>query len=149
MIMIKAMGRFLLLLVLCSMLVYAPEIFHAVSGPYSVALPERILLRIVLSTDSESAQLIHKAVNAYAKDHPSVHLRMVQLSEQQLSELPAPYPDVIICAPALASRLPAGFTPVPDSSMPLCVFLQERLPAASAAFASYIIEAAQSAASEI
>ena len=151
MIMIKAIGRFFLLLILCVMLVYAPEIFSAVSKPYLITVPERVLLRIALSTGGESSELIHKAINIWQKDHPSIHFRVTQLSTQQLSQLHSPYPDVIVCMQASASQVPSGFIPAEGSGAPLCVFLQERSPLTAAVFASYIIEATavQSAASEI
>ncbi|MBQ7886807.1 MAG: hypothetical protein IJ313_07955 [Clostridia bacterium] len=140
--MIKTLLRFSLLIVLCCLFVYAPEIFSAVSAPYLSAAPERVLLRIALCCDGETSDLLSKAISAYQKEYPSVHLRVTQVSDQQLSALPYPYPDVVVCPQPLAAQLPAVFTPAAGGQTLLCAVSPDSKAAQAAAqFAAYIDEA--------
>ena len=112
------MARFLLrasaLLVLGALLVFAPELLAVVSAPYSVSAPERILLRVALCTqDAEASASFYKALNAYQKRFPAVHLRVLRLDAQQLAALTDPLPDVYCCPVDQAGCLPPS---VPLSS---------------------------------
>ena len=111
MVLFKAMLRFLALLMLSCMIVYAPEILSAVSAPYAAAAPTRMLLRIALCCDEQSADAIYPLLNAYQKKYPSVHLRITQRSAQQLTSMQPPYPDVILC------RDPSSIAPPPVFSL--------------------------------
>lgn len=51
--MLKPLGQAAALILLCALLVYAPEIYTAVSGPFSLSTPERVLLRVVLCTQDD------------------------------------------------------------------------------------------------
>ena len=107
MIMIKAIGRFLLLLLICLLLVYAPEITAHVSRPYALRDSQRVLLRIPLCCeDEQTASSIYKAISAYQKAHPFIHLRITRISKEQLSTTQPPYPDVFLLPHALAAQVP-------------------------------------------
>ena len=90
------MLRFLALLILSCMIVYAPEILSAVSAPYPISTSNRELLRIVLCCDKQSTDAIRSLLNAYQQQNPSVHLRITQHSPEQLRSIQPPYPDVIL-----------------------------------------------------
>lgn len=146
MIMIKALLRFSLLLALCALFVYAPEILSSVSAPYSLSAPERVLLRIAMCYDSETSALLHDAISAYQKQYPFVHLRVTHISEEQLHQVSSPYPDVVLCPLALAVQLPSGFAPTAQASPAdhtlLCaVSPDSHADAAAAELAAYIDEA--------
>ena len=54
--MFKRLCQLLAVAILGALLVYAPEIFTAVSAPYRVSTPSRVLLRVVLCCeDSDTA----------------------------------------------------------------------------------------------
>ncbi|MGN0996309.1 MAG: hypothetical protein ACI4PG_05340 [Candidatus Ventricola sp.] len=105
--MTHSLARAAALLALCALLVYAPEILTVVSAPYSTRTPERVLLRVVLCTqDAEASASFYKALSAYQKDAPAVHLRVQRVDAQQLAALSEPLPDVFCCSADQAARLP-------------------------------------------
>ena len=129
--MTRSLARAAALLVLCALLVFAPEILHVVSAPYSVCPPERVLLRVALCTqDAETSSSFYKALSAYQKDVPAVHLRVQRVDAQQLAALSEPLPDVYCCSADQADSLPpciplAGTQEVqyvyhPEAGEPLC-----------------------------
>ena len=137
MIMIKALFRIPLLVMLCFLLVYAPEICSSVSAPYSLAMPERTLLRVALHGDSDASKQIQKAIDTYQKAHPSVHMRITALSNQQLTP---PYPDVIVSAAPHFAHLPPSFTSAACGTAVRVYTSEEGSPAVHE-FALYIVEA--------
>ena len=141
MIMLRTLCRFFVLLALGSLFVYAPEILRTVSAPYQLAAPERILLRVTLCCGSEASPLANKAITAYQKDHPTVHLRITGVDAQQLPHLFSPYPDVILCTQQTAAQLPADFIHAAGNSVWLCAASPDCTSPAAAEFAAYIIEA--------
>ena len=145
MIMIKAIGRFTLLVLLCLMFVYAPEILSAVSAPYAVSAPQRVLLRIALCCEDETAiSSLYKTLSAYQKTDPAVHLRVTRASADQLASISSPYPDVILCPDGFAAQLPAGFS-IPyteaNAGMLCAVFTGSESHKTAAEFAAYLYEA--------
>ena len=105
--MTRSLARAAALLVLCALLVFAPEILHVVSAPYSVRPPERVLLRVALCTqDAETSASFYKALSAYQKDTPAVHLRVQRVDAQQLAALSEPLPDVYCCSSTQSGALP-------------------------------------------
>lgn len=83
------------LLILCVLLVYAPEIYIAVSGPTVSQPTPRVLLRIALCTqDAESAASFYRALSEYRKLHGTVHLRVLRVDADQLAAMSEPLPDV-------------------------------------------------------
>ncbi len=95
--MIRQIFRVGALLVLCALLVYAPELIASVRAPYGVITPDRILLRIALCTsDSDAASAFLKEVSSYQKEHSSVHLRVTRVQADQISQLPDPQPDLVV-----------------------------------------------------
>ena len=85
---------------LSAMLVFAPEIFTAVSTPYQVSTRDRVLLRVVLcSQDADAASAVYDALEAFRKEHPAVHLRVTRADEAQLAALSGPPPDVYVYPP--------------------------------------------------
>ena len=151
MIMIKTLGRFILLLIVCLLLVYAPEILTTVSAPYSMESPGRSLLRIALCCeDAQIVSSIYKTVSAYQKEHPTVHLRITRTDESQLSDLREPYPDVIIVPQELSGVLPADALVQPAQPALCAALCTSRAYQAAVDFCSYIHESfsAQSAAAD-
>ncbi|MBE5799678.1 MAG: hypothetical protein E7321_06980 [Clostridiales bacterium] len=140
--MIKTMGRFALLVLLCLMFVYAPEILTAVSAPYAVSTPQRALLRIALCCEDEAAvSSLYKLLSAYQKAYPAVHLRVTRTAPDQLSK---PYPDVVLCPDACSSRLPIGFSvlhPSPASDLLCAVLSDSESHKVASEFAAYLYEA--------
>lgn len=136
--MFKCLCRFSLLALLSALLVYAPEILSGISPPYSIAAPQRILLRVALCS-SEVPDSLSSAISAYQKQYPHVHLRITRLSEEQMRSMPSPYPDVILCSPSSAHLLPHRFTAMHASQTLLhtAVLTSSRSQAADA-FAAYI-----------
>ena len=108
--MIKAILRFVMLLMLSCMIVYAPEIFRSVSAPYSLAAPSRALLRIALCCDTQHSSAMHSLINAYQKQYPHVHLRVAHFSQEQLFAMQPPYPDVVLCSCIPPVPLPSVFS---------------------------------------
>ena len=148
MVLFKAILRFLALLMLSCIIVYAPEILSAVSVPYAVSAPSRTLLRIALCCDKQSADAIYSLFNTYQKQYPNTHLRITQLSPERLSSMRPPYPDVILCDDPSAVTLPPVFSlaesiELPFAAQPAIYVVSQRNAAnsASAHFAAYINEA--------
>ena len=148
MLLFRSLLRFSLLLLLCALLVYAPEILCASSRPYSLAAPQRVLLRIALCCDSEAASHLQRRISDYQKLFPHVHLRITQISEDRLAAMSAPYPDIVLCSESLGSELVPAFecaacyVPFQGGQPILCALSHEQ-PAnkAALAFAAYIDEA--------
>jgi len=139
--MLKNLCRLSLLILLCFLLVYAPEIFSGIGAPYSLAAPQRILLRIALCSASAPDSLA-AALNAYQKQHPHVHLRITRLSEEQLLNMAQPYPDVILYTAASAPMLPEGFAAAQASQTSLHAATRDSQGSQTAEeFAAYIDEA--------
>ena len=106
--MIKNGLRILCCALLCALLVYAPEIYTAVSTQYPVAQPQRILLRVSLCTqDATAEKAILSALQLYMKEVPTIHLRITRPSTDDLFSQPDPQPDLFI--------FPAGL-PTPSST---------------------------------
>lgn len=100
---------------LCALLVYAPEIYTAISDPYEPASAARVLLRIALCTqDAESADAFYDALTIYMKQSPTVHLRVTREGAQQLFSLPSPQPDVFVFSDTLTCDAAQRFAPVSD-----------------------------------
>ena len=98
---------------LSAMLVFAPEIFTAVSTPYQVSTRDRVLLRVVLcSQDADAASAVYDALEAFRKEHPAVHLRVTRADEAQLSALADPPPDVYVYPPQAALSPEGLFRPL-------------------------------------
>ena len=95
--MLKPFCQATALILLCALLVYAPEIYTAVSGPFALSTPERVLLRVVLCTqDDETLSSFYSALTEYQRSHPAVHLRIVRTDSAHLYPLDAPLPDVYL-----------------------------------------------------
>ena len=89
--MLKPFCQATALILLCALLVYAPEIYTAVSGPFALSTPERVLLRVVLCTqDDETLSSFYSALTEYQRSHPAVHLRIVRTDSAHLYTLDAP-----------------------------------------------------------
>lgn len=126
--MLKRLSQAAALIVLCVLLVYAPEIFKAVSGPYQSSTPKRILLRVVLCTqDADAASSFYKALSGFRKAHPSYHLRVTRADAGQMLALTEPLPDVYLFpsdieqAPALMPErlfLPLSVPQEADDAVP-------------------------------
>lgn len=111
--MLKPLGQAAALILLCALLVYAPEIYTAVSGPFSLSTPERVLLRVVLCTqDDETVASFYSDLTQYQKLHPAVHLRVVRTDAAQLSGLQAPLPDVYLFEEDSVLPQAQGFHPL-------------------------------------
>ncbi len=95
--MIKTGLRILCCALLCALLVYAPEIYTAVSTQYTVKQPRRILLRVSLCTqDAAAEKAILNALQLYMKEFPSIHLRITRPSADELFSQPDPQSDLFI-----------------------------------------------------
>ena len=95
--MIKTGLRILCCALLCALLVYAPEIYSAVSTQYPVAQPQRILLRVSLCTqDAAAEKAILSSLQLYMKEFPTIHLRITRPSTDDLFSQPDPQPDLFI-----------------------------------------------------
>lgn len=98
--MIKKTFHAAALLVLCALLVYAPELLASVSAPYGVHTDERALLRIALCTESDDdASAFYRAVSSYQKETGALHLRVTRVSPDRIAALPAPGPDLYVFSP--------------------------------------------------
>jgi len=144
--MIKSLLRFFLAFLLCCLLVYAPEILSRVSSPYALTAPERTLLRIALLCDDDVSVYLNKVINAYQKQYPQVHLRVTQFQADLLFHITLPYPDIILCSPAISQQLPAAFScgesPAFASDELVCALYADSLSRSAAAeFAAYIYDA--------
>ena len=85
------------LAILSALLVYAPEIFTAVSAPYRVSTQSRVLLRVVLCCeDGDAASSLYSALEDFRKAQPAMHLRVVRADASQLDALAEPLPDVYL-----------------------------------------------------
>lgn len=103
MFMLRRFSQAAALIVLCVLLVYAPELFAAVSAPYHPTVPERSLLRVVLcTTDTEAASSFYKALDAFKKARPGVHTRVTRADAQQMHSLSEPLPDVYLFSDTLS-----------------------------------------------
>ena len=84
--MLKPFCQATALILLCALLVYAPEIYTAVSGPFALSTPERVLLRVVLCTqDDETLSSFYSALTEYQRSHPAVHLRIVRTDRSRIT----------------------------------------------------------------
>ena len=98
--MLKKLFRAAALVILCLLLVYAPELVVAVRASYGMQQSPRVLLRIALYTqDSEAASAFYRAVSSYQKENRSLHLRITRVSPGRMAELPAPHPDLYAFSP--------------------------------------------------
>ena len=98
--MLKRLFRAAALLLLCTLLVYAPELLASVRAPYGVKTDRRVLLRIVLCTqDSDAASAFYKAISSYQRAHRSLHLRITRTAPDRISSLPSPKPDLYVFSP--------------------------------------------------
>ena len=98
--MLKKLFRAAALVILCLLLVYAPELLAAVRAPYSVTTGNRVLLRIALCTqDRDAASAFDRAVSSYIKENRAVHLRVTRVSPGSLGSLPEPHPDFVVFSP--------------------------------------------------
>ncbi len=114
--MLKRFFQAAALFLLGALLVYAPEIFVAVSGPYALTTPERVLLRIVLCTqDADTLSSFYKALPGYQKTHPAVHLRVIRADEQQLTQMSEPLPDVYLFSQDVSLPLQSLFLPLEEA----------------------------------
>lgn len=101
--MLKTVPQLLCALVLCALLVYAPEIYTAVSAPYTMEQPRRVLLRVALCpADDASEEALLNALNIYMKEFPSVHLRIALHDEAALFAQSDPQADVFVFPAALS-----------------------------------------------
>ena len=120
--MLKAFLRSCAFLVLALLLVCAPELYAAVSAPYSISVPERLLLRISLCTqDMGSADAFLRELSVYMKEHPSVHIRVNRVAESELFSLSAPQPDLLIFSPSI-QYVPSRFIAFEPSQSPVILF---------------------------
>lgn len=111
--MLKPFCQAAALILLCALLVYAPEIYTAVSGPFALSTPERVLLRVVLCTqDDETLSSFYTALTGYQRSHPAVHLRIVRTDSAHLYTLDAPLPDVYLLTESDFSTPQALFWPL-------------------------------------
>lgn len=95
--MFKTVLRLLGCCVLCVLLVYAPEIYTAVSAPYAQALPQRVLLRVSLcAPDAQEEKTILHALQLYMKESPETHLRIISPPADRQFSQPAPQADLFI-----------------------------------------------------
>lgn len=129
--MTRSFLRIAALLILCALLVYAPEILTAVSAPYKTDVPRRILLRVALCTqDSEASASFYKALSGYQKLYPAVHLRVVRADAQQLFALGEPRPDVYCFSSSLESIPGQALIPLSapegESQTDICFFYAYR-----------------------
>ncbi len=114
--MIRRLSSLFALLLLCLLLIYAPKLYAAVSGPSVPVSPDRLLLRIVLCTDDpDSASSLYSALKSFRKQNPSVHLRIIRTDQEQLASLPSPLPDVYVFPEDTSLPLSSLFRPVSDS----------------------------------
>ena len=98
--MLKKLFRAAALVILCLLLVYAPELLASVRAPYSVKTGSRVLLRVALCTqDRDAASAFDRAVTSYMKENRSVHLRVTRISPGTLGSLPEPHPDFVAFSP--------------------------------------------------
>ncbi len=130
------------LFVLCLLLTYAPEILSAVSAPYALSTPRRVLLRIALSTqDADTVSSLNDVLNAYQRAHPAVHLRVVRVDAGDLGALPDPAPDVYLFSDALAgASLPPARPYLPEHGQALlcCASPQALEPHAAAQLIDFL-----------
>ena len=147
MIMFKALGRFLLLLFVCLLLVYAPEILSGVSVPYSLKTTQRALLRIALCCeDEQDCSSLYAAINDYQKAHAHIHFRLTRIGTDQLRDMQAPYPDILLVSRDLAHAHPSCDILGEYASL-LCILPSGGEPSAPAAeFSSYLFSSNPTAA---
>lgn len=111
--MLKRLFRAAALLLLCTLLVYAPELLASVRAPYGVKTDRRVLLRIVLCTqDSDAASAFYKAISSYQKASRSLHLRITRTAPDRIGSLPSPKPDLYVFFPDGAFAPEALFWPL-------------------------------------
>lgn len=156
--MLRRFSRAAALALLCVLLVYAPELFTAVSAPYRAEPVERTLLRIVLCTaDADAASSFYTALNGFKKANAGVHIRVTRVDAAQMHALGEPLPDVYLFPESFASHsdgllLPLDLTEGEDTRSAaavrgakgetlLCgVGLHAREPAFAHALISYLIQ---------
>ena len=98
--MLKRLFRAAALVILCLLLVYAPELLVAVRAPYGVQQSPRVLLRIALCTqDGEAASAFYRAVSSYQKENRTLHLRISRVAPGRMTALPEPHPDLYAFSP--------------------------------------------------
>ena len=98
--MLKKLFRAAALVILCLLLVYAPELLVAVRAPYGVQQSPRVLLRIALCTqDGEAASAFYRAVSSYQKENRTLHLRISRVAPGRMTALPEPHPDLYAFSP--------------------------------------------------
>ena len=111
--MLKWLFRAAALVILCLLLVYAPELLAAVRAPYGVQPSPRVLLRIALCTqDGEAASAFYRAVSSYQKENRSLHLRITRTAPDRIGSLPSPKPDLYVFSPDGALAPEALFWPL-------------------------------------
>lgn len=95
--MLKTALQIICALLLCALLVYAPEIYTAVSAPYKAEQPRRVLLRVAMCpADEASEKALLDTLHLYMKEFPAVHLRIALLDEAALFSQPDPQADVFV-----------------------------------------------------
>ena len=98
--MLKRLFRAAALVILCLLLVYAPELLAAIRAPYGVQQSPRVLLRIALCTqDGEAASAFYRAVSSYQKENRTLHLRITRVAPGRMAALPEPHPDLYAFSP--------------------------------------------------
>ena len=98
--MLKKLFRAAALVILCLLLVYAPELLAAIRAPYGVQQSPRVLLRIALCTqDGEAASAFYRAVSSYQMENRSLHLRITRVAPGRMAALPEPHPDLYAFSP--------------------------------------------------
>ena len=137
MVLLKSVLRFAALLILSAMFVYAPEILSAVSISYSRSAARHSLLRISLRCDPENADAMQALINDYQKQYPAVNLRIAYISQEQLTNMQPPYPDVVLCCDTPGVSFPAAFR-VAGNQSAYCAVSQH---STADQFAAYINEA--------
>ena len=101
--MFRRLGQLAALAILSALLVYAPELFTAVSAPYRVCARERVLLRgVICSEDADAVSSLYNALEGFRSENPSVHLRVTRADVTQLPELADPLPDIYVYPPQSA-----------------------------------------------
>ena len=118
--MLKSFLRTCAGIALCALIVFAPELYQAANAPYTLSLPERVLLRVSLcSMHPPAADAFYHALTIYIKEHPAVHLRVTRTDIQELFAA-SEYPPDLYLFPQALSYDPARFYSLPDSGV-LCL----------------------------
>ncbi len=94
--MLKRLGQLAALAALVALLVYAPEIFRALSAPYRVGTQPRVLLRVALCCkDEEVASAVYRALDGFRGEREALHLRVTRVDAARARDMSIP-PDVYL-----------------------------------------------------